>query len=151
VTYDHPASCKVDACLTAPYWIWGPEYARIAEQVKAGTYQAGYEYFDADSKAMGLLGFMDGEELRSGVKDLPEEELQMVRDNLTKFLAGDQGRFDVFAGPINDNTGKEVLAAGAKLEQSDLDQFPPGAPGNECETCMYWWADGITVELPALE
>ena len=31
VTYDHQASCKVDACLTAPYWIWGPEYARIAE------------------------------------------------------------------------------------------------------------------------
>jgi basic membrane protein A len=151
VTYDHPASCKVDACLTAPYWIWGPEYARIAEQVKAGTYQAGYEYFDADSKAMGLLGFMEGEELRSGVMDLPEEDLQMVRDNLTKFLAGDQGRFDVFAGPINDNTGKEVVPAGAKLEQSDLDQFPPGAPGNECETCMYWWADGITVELPALE
>ena len=39
-----------------------------------------------------------------------------------------------FAGPIKDNTGKEILAAGAKLEQSDLDQFPPGAPGNECKT-----------------
>ena len=51
VTYDHPASCKVDACLTAPYWIWGPEYARIAEQVKAKTYTAGYEYFDADAGA----------------------------------------------------------------------------------------------------
>jgi basic membrane protein A and related proteins len=151
VTYDHPASCKVDACLTAPYWIWGPEYARIAEKVKAGSYEAGYEYFDADSKAMGLLGFMEGEELRAGVKDLPEEDLQMVRDTLAKFLSGEMDRFDVFAGPINDNTGKEVLAAGAKLEQSDLDQFPPGAPGNECETCMYWWADGITVELPALE
>ena len=61
VTYDHPASCKVERCLTAPYWIWGPEYARIAESVKAGTYEAGYEYFDADSKAMGLLGFMEGE------------------------------------------------------------------------------------------
>ena len=60
-------------------------------------------------------------------------------------------RFDTFAGPITDNTGKEVLAEGAKLEQSDLDQFPPGAPGNECATCMYWWADGITVELPKLE
>jgi len=151
VTYDHPASCKVDACLTAPYWIWGPEYARIAEKVKAGSYEAGYEYFDADSKAMGLLGFMEGEELRSGVKDLPEEDLQMVRDTLAKFLSGEMGRFDVFAGPITDNTGKEVLAAGEKLEQSDLDQFPPGAPGNECQTCMYWWADGITVELPALE
>ena len=31
VTYDHQASCHVERCLTAPYWIWGPEYARIAE------------------------------------------------------------------------------------------------------------------------
>ena len=61
VTYDHPASCTVERCLTAPYWIWGPEYTRIAEQVKAKTYKAGYEYFDADSKAMGLVGFMDGQ------------------------------------------------------------------------------------------
>ena len=151
VTYDHPASCKVERCLTAPYWIWGPEYTRIAEQVKAGTYEAGYEYFDADSKAMGLLGFMEGEELPSGVADLPEADVQLVRDTLAKMLAGEWTRFDTFAGPITDNTGKEVLADGEKLEQSDLDQFPPGAPGNECATCMYWWADGITVELPALE
>ena len=151
VTYDHPASCKVERCLTAPYWIWGPEYARIAEQVKAGTYKAGYEYFDADSKAMGLLGFMDGETLSKGVADLPEADIQKVRDTLAKMLAGEWTRFDTFAGPITDNTGKEVLAEGEKLEQSDLDQFPPGAPGNECATCMYWWADGITVELPALE
>ena len=74
----------------------------------------------------------------------------MVRDTLAKMLAGEWTRFDTFAGPITDNTGKEVLAEGEKLEQSDLDQFPPGAPGNECATCMYWWADGITVELPAL-
>ena len=151
VTYDHPASCKVERCLTAPYWIWGPEYTRIAEQVKAGTYEAGYEYFDADSKAMGLLGFMEGETLPSGVADLPEADVQLVRDTLAKMLAGEWTRFDTFAGPITDNTGKEILAEGEQLEQADLDQFPPGAPGSECETCMYWWADGITVELPALE
>ena len=150
VTYDHAASCKVDACLTAPYWIWGPEYARIAKSVKAKTYTAGYEYFDADSKAMGLLGFMDGETPRKGVADLPAADLQLVKDTLAKMLAGQFGRFDVFAGPIKDNTGKELLAAGQKLEQSDLDQFPPGAPGAECKTCMYWWNDGITAELPAL-
>jgi basic membrane protein A len=151
VTYDHQASCKVDACLTAPYWIWGPEYARIAEQVKAKTYTAGYEYFDADSKAMALMGFMEGQTPRKGVADLPEADLTMVKDTLAKMLAGQFGRFDVFAGPIKDNTGKEILAAGAKLEQPDLDQFPPGAPGAECKVCMYWWADGITSELPALQ
>ena len=150
VTYDHPASCKVDACLTAPYWIWGPEYARIAESVKAKTYTAGYEYFDANSKAMALLGFMEGQTPRKGVADLPEADLKLVRDTLAAMLAGTFGRFDVFAGPIKDNTGKEILAAGAKLEQSDLDQFPPGAPGAECKVCMYWWADGITSDLPDL-
>ena len=150
VTYDHPSSCKNDACLTAPYWIWGPEYLRIAEQVQAKTYKAGYEYFDADSKAMGLFGFMDGETPQKGVTDLSAEDVQKVRDTLAKMLAGEFGRFDVFAGPIEDNAGKQILAAGAKLEQPDLDQFPPGAPGNECKTCMYWWADGITVPLPTL-
>jgi len=150
VTYDHPVSCHVDACLTAPYWIWGPEYARIAEQVKAGSYTAGYEYFDADSKSMGLFGFMDGETLQPGVASLPAADIQMVKDTLAKMLAGDFGRFDVFAGPLVDNTGKTLLAEGEKLQQSDLDQFPPGAPGNECKTCMYWWNEGISVELPAL-
>ena len=151
ITYDHVASCKVDACLTAPYWIWGPEYARIAESVKAKTYTAGYEYFDADSKAMGLLGFMDGETPRAGVADLPAADLQKVKDTLAAMLSSSTARFDtVFNGPIVDNTGKELLPAGQKLEQSDLDQFPPGAPGSECKTCMYWWNEGITAELPAL-
>jgi basic membrane protein A len=151
VTYDHPSSCKNDACLTAPYWIWGPEYTRIAEQVKAKTYKAGYEYFDADSKAMGLYGFMDGQTPQPGVASLPAETVQKVKDTLATMLGSSTARFDiVFNGPIKDNTGKELLPAGQKLEQSDLDQFPPGAPGSECKTCMYWWNDGITSELPAL-
>jgi basic membrane protein A len=148
VTYDHPGSCKVEACLTAPYWIWGPEYTRIAEQVKAGSYTAGYEYFDADSQAMGLFGFMDGETPQPGIADLPAEDVQLVKDTLAKILAGEFGRFDVFAGPINDNTGKEILAAGEKLEQSDLDQFP-NAAGDNCETCMNWLVEGINGTIPA--
>jgi basic membrane protein A and related proteins len=151
VTYDHPSSCHVDKCLTAPYWIWGPEYARIAEQVKAKTYKAGYEYFDADSKAMGLFGFMEGETPQPGVSDLPAEDVTKVKETLATMLGSSTARFDiVFNGPIKDNTGKELLPAGQKLEQSDLDQFPPGAPGAECKTCMYWWNEGITSQLPPL-
>jgi basic membrane protein A len=146
-----PASCKNDSCLTAPYWIWGPEYTRIAKQVQAKQYKAGYEYFDGDSKAMGLYGFMEGQTPQKGIADLPAADVQKVKDTLAKILAGQFGRFDVFAGPIKDNTGKELLAAGQKLKQSDLDQFPPGAPGNACSVCMYWWADGITAPLPKLQ
>jgi basic membrane protein A len=134
--------------LTAPYWIWGPVYAQIAKDVQAGTYKPGYQYFDADTKAMGLFGFMDGETPMPGVADLPAADLQLVRDTLADMLAGDFDRFDVFAGPIKDNTGKEVLAAGAKLVQSDLDQFPPGAPGNACTVCMQWLAEGINGAIP---
>jgi basic membrane protein A len=149
VTYDHPSSCHVEKCLTAPYWIWGPEYARIAEQVKAKTYKAGYEYFDADSKAMGLFGFMDGETPQPGIADLPAADVQLVKDTLAKMLAGQFGRFDVFAGPLKDNKGNTLLTDGQKLEQSDLDQFPNAAHDN-CKTCMYWWTEGITVDLPKL-
>jgi len=148
ITYDHPSSCKVERCLTAPYWLWGSEYSRIAELVKGKTYKAGYEYFDADSKAMGLFGFMDGQTLTKGVADLPEADLKLVKDTLAKMLAGTFTRFDVFAGPINDNTGAVKIPAGTKLVQSDLDQFPPGAPGNECTVCMKWWVEGINGELP---
>jgi basic membrane protein A and related proteins len=150
VTYDHPSSCSKDSCLTAPYWIWGPEYARIGQQVKDKKYTAGYEYFDANSKAMGLFGFMEGQTPQKGITDLPPADVQAVKDLLAKMLAGTAGRFDVFAGPIKDNTGKELLKAGEKLKQADLDQFPPGAPGSECTVCMYWWNENITVPLPKL-
>jgi len=148
ITYDWYGSCKVDHCLTAPYWNWGPVYADITEKVIAGTYKPGWDYFDADSGGLGLFGFMEGQELTTGEKELPSEVIQQVKDLLAKMQKGEFTRFDVFTGPIKDNTGKTIVPAGEKFQQADLDQFPPGAPGLECQYCMHWWADGITAELP---
>ena len=148
VTYDWYGSCKVDACLTAPYWNWGPVYTDITEGVIDGSYQAGWHYFDADTGALGLFGFMDGEELTPGMAELPPEVIQQVRDTLDQMLKGEFNRFDVFSGEILDNAGVIVVPAGEQMEQADLDQFPPGAEGLECEYCMYWWSEGITSELP---
>jgi basic membrane protein A len=97
---------------------------------------------------MGLFGFMDGETPQPGIVDLPAEDVQLVEDTLAQMLAGNLNRFDVFAGPIVDNQGNVVVPDGEQMQQADLDQFPPGAPGLECDYCMYWWADGITAELP---
>jgi len=146
ITYDWYGSCKAERCLTAPYWNWGPIYLKIAEQVKAGTYKPGWEYFDSDSGALGLYGFMEGEQPTKGAAELPPEVLQMVRDTLAKMQKGEFTRFDVFAGPIKDNQGNIVVPAGEKMVQADLDQFPPGAEGLECKYCMKWWAEGITAE-----
>ncbi len=149
ITYDWYGSCKVERCLTAPYWNWGPVYADITKKVIDGSYKPGWEYFDADTGALGLFGLMEGQELTAGMKDLPPEVIAEVKDILAKMQKGEFTRFDVFAGPLKDNKGNEVLPAGAKMEQVDIDCF---AVGNEprCKTGMYWWADGITAELPAL-
>ncbi|MDO8753388.1 MAG: BMP family ABC transporter substrate-binding protein [Anaerolineales bacterium] len=148
VTYDWYGSCKVDACLTAPYWLWGSEYARITEGIIAGTYVPGYDYFDADTGALGLFGFMEGDELTSGLADLDPAVIQEVRDLLAEMQAGTFTRFDVFSGPINDNKGNVVLPAGQSLEQVDLDAFPEFGLPCSIAVCMKWWAEGITAELP---
>lgn len=146
VTYDWYGSCKIDACLTAPYWVWGPVYAEITEGVIDGTYTPGWDYFDADTGALGLFGFMEGEELTPGVAELPEEVIQQVRDLMAATLAGEFTRFDVFSGPIYDNQGNLIVPEGEALEQVDLDAFPEF--GLDCKYCMKWWVEGITAELP---
>ena len=148
ITYDYIGSCKVERCLTTIYWNWGPIYAKIAEGVVDKTYKPGFDYFDADAGAMGIYGFMEGQSLTKGESDLPAADIQLVKDTLAKMLAGEFTRFDVFAGPIKDNKGNTVLADGAKLEQIDIDCFAGGDV--PCKTGMYWWADGITAELPKL-
>jgi len=149
ITYDYSGNCVVDACLTSMYWNWGPEYARIIEASRDGTWKGGWEYFDADVGAMGLYGFMEGETPQPGVADLPAEDLQLINDTLAAMLAGEFTRFDVFKGPITDNQGNVILEDGVSLEQADLDGFAQF--GSECETCMYWWNENITAELPALD
>ena len=150
ITYDYVGSCKVERCLTAMYWDWGPIYSKIASGVIAKTYKPGFDYFDADSGSLGVYGLMAGQTPTKGMEDLPEADMTMIKDTLAKMLAGTFTRFDVFSGPIKDNKGNVIVPEGEKMSQSDLDQFPPGAPGLECKYCMYWWAEGITAELPTL-
>jgi len=148
ITYDYSENCKVDACLTSMYWNWGPEYARIVDASRDGTWKGGWEYFDADTGAMGLYGFMDGETMQPGLADLPAEDIALIEDTLAQMLAGDFDRFDVFAGPITDNQGNLIVAEGETLAQEDLDGFQQF--GAECDICMYWWNENITAELPDL-
>jgi basic membrane protein A len=148
VTYDWFGSCKVERCLTAPYWVWGPIYAGITKEIIAGTYKPGYQYFDSETGALGLYGFMEGQEMQPGVKDLDPEVIAMVKDTLAKMNAGEFNRFDVFTGPIKDNQGNVVLPEGQSLEQVDLDAFPEYGLPCTIPQCMKWWAEGITAELP---
>ncbi len=150
ITYDWVGSCTIDECLTAPYWVWGPEFVRIIEEVQAGTYPYMADYFDASGGGVGLYGFMEGQELQPGVASLPAEDLQKIQDVMALVQAGEFDRFDVFAGPIIDNQGNVVVPDGEFMTQADIDQFAPGAPGFEATYGMYWWNQNIAADLPDL-
>jgi basic membrane protein A len=146
ITYDYEGNCKLDSCLTTMYWNWGPVYAADIKAMMNKTWKPGFEYFDADSGGLGLFGFMEGQTPQKGV---PADVIPLVKAKLADMLAGKFTRFDVFAGPIVDNTGKTIVPAGAKMEQGDLDQFPGGAI--QCKYCMYWWNQNVIAELPKLQ
>ena len=150
VNYDWYGNCKSAGCLTTEYWNWGKVYAKIATDVAAKTYKPGFEYFDADTGALGLYGFMEGQEMQPGVKDLPEADLKLVKDTLAAALTGKFTRFDVFKGPIKDNKGNVIVAEGKALEQIDLDQFRGADNKDKVKIGMYWWNANVTAELPKL-
>ncbi|NQS91829.1 MAG: BMP family ABC transporter substrate-binding protein [Chloroflexi bacterium] len=150
ITYDWVGSCTIDECLTAPYWVWGPVFVRIAEEVQAGTYPFMADYFDASTGGVALYGFMEGQELQPGVASLPQEDLDKMWAVMDAVAAGEFDRFDVFAGPIIDIDGNVVVPDGERMTQADIDQFAPGAPGFEATYGMYWWNQNIAADLPDL-
>ena len=153
IGYDSRNACDVDpdACLTTPYWEWGPFYVQMVQQMMDGTFVPENIYFDVDSGALGLLGFMEGQEPAPGV---PEEVIPQVREVLEQMLAGELTRFDIFSGPINNNKGELIVPEGESLTQSDLegiDATVAEQTGREaCTFCMNWLAEGVSpeAELP---
>jgi basic membrane protein A and related proteins len=148
INYDWSGNCTKANCLTTPYWNWGPIYSRIAQESKDKKYKIGFEYFDADAGAMGIYGLMEGQQPTPGMKDLDPADMKLIKDTLAAALAGKFTRFDVFAGPIKDNKGKDIVPAGGKIEQIDIDCFAGGQV--PCKTGMYWWNSNVTAELPKL-
>ena len=141
VGYDSNNACDADKahCLTTPYWNWGVFYVDAVKQMRAGSWKPSSWYGEADSGLLGLIGFEDGATPAPGV---PESVIPVVREKLAAMKAGTFTRFDVFAGPIKDNRGKEVLPEGKRLTQEDLE----GLPG--CKVCMNWLAEGILGQIP---
>lgn len=106
------------ANMTAPVWNWGPYYV---SQVKA--------VMDKTWKTNAYWGGM-----KDGIVDLapltanaPAEAKDKVEKAKADILAG---KLNVFAGPIKDQSGKEMVPAGSVL--SDKDQLE-----------MKWFVEGV--------
>lgn len=153
IGYDSRNACDVDpdACLTTPYWEWGPRYVDIINAMMDGSFAGTNDYFDVDSGALGLLGFMEGQEPAAGV---PEDVIDDVRELLAQMEQGEFTRFDLFTGPIRDNKGEIVVPEGVSLTQSDLEGISGAVAeqtGREsCTICMKWLVEGVNpdADLP---
>ncbi|WP_419788017.1 BMP family ABC transporter substrate-binding protein [Pseudodesulfovibrio sp.] len=95
--------------LTSAIWNWGPEYVKITEAVHDGTWKGDESYWWS---------------LKDGVVDIapmsaavPEDVKAMVNAHRDKMKAGED---NVFAGPLKNQKGEEVVKEGAKLADKDL-------------------------------
>jgi basic membrane protein A and related proteins len=109
--------------LTSAIWNWGPYYVAAIKQVRAGTWKSTDEWWPIGTGIVGLSPF--GPMIADTLKTLVEQHKQDL-------IAG---RFDVFWGPIKDQSGKLRIAAGEK-------------PADEVLLGMNWFVDGVVGTVP---
>jgi basic membrane protein A len=88
--------------LVSAIWHWGPYYVEAIKQIRAGGWKSTDDWWPIATGIVDLSPF--GPAVPDTVKKLIEQRKQ-------ELIAG---RFDVFWGPISDQTGKVRIAAGDK-------------------------------------
>ncbi|MBV8247654.1 MAG: BMP family ABC transporter substrate-binding protein [Comamonas sp.] len=87
---------------------WTPYYTKVVDDTLAGKWQTGNFWWGVKEGAIDLKKIAD---------DVPQE----IKDKVEKARAGlKDGSFAVWTGPIKDNSGKEVLAAGKVADDAFL-------------------------------
>jgi len=108
------------AHLTANLDIWGPYYASRAKAMLDGTWKSEDSWWGV-KEGQGKLGPYN--------KSVPDN-VKAAADKVMKGWA--DGSYDVFTGPIYDQSGKERLAKGVRMEDKDLaviDWYVKGVEG----------------------
>jgi len=117
------ADVAPNAVLTAPIWNWGVYYKKAVEEVMAGTWTPTPIWWGLKEGLLDLAPF--GKMVPNDVKALVEKEKARII----------RGEFDVFVGPIKDNTGKERVPAGVTMTDEEKLAFD-------------WLVEGVKGTIP---
>ena len=98
-----------DAHLCAPVWNWGVYYTAAVEQVINGAWKS-VNYFEGMNKSLIGLSPINEKIAAPGTKEIVEEYQNKI----------ERGEFFVFAGPIVDNKGNEIIKAGEQLTDKQI-------------------------------
>jgi len=97
-----------NAFLTAPVWNWGALYTKIAAEVKDGTWKSQQLWWGMDKDLVRLAPLSD---------KVPTDVQALIKAKTAEIVAGS---LHPFAGPISNQDGTQVVAAGATLPDGDL-------------------------------
>lgn len=87
---------------------WEPYYTKVVQDTLAGQWQGGNYWWGVKEGAMDLI-------------KVPDSVPQAIQDQVATVKAGLQdGSFAVWTGPIRNNQGQEVLAAGQVADEAFL-------------------------------
>ena len=109
--------------LASAIWNWGPYYVEAIKQVRAGTWKSIDDWWPIGTGIAGLSPF--GPEVTDALKNLVGQRQQDLV----------AGHFDVFWGPINDQSGTLRIAAGEK-------------PTDAVLLSRIWFVEGVVGALP---
>lgn len=110
--------------LVGTIWNWCPFYSQAVEMQRNGTFAPGEFYGGLDDGTVDITAINDA--VPAGV----QEEVAAARQAII------DGRLDYWAGPLTDNEGREVLAAGQTLDIAAIN-------------AMSWLVDGVVGRLPS--
>ncbi|WP_168119068.1 BMP family ABC transporter substrate-binding protein [Paenibacillus sp. HB172176] len=107
--------------VTNPVLDWGPYYTEVIQSVIDGTWKSGSYYG----------GFKEGMvDIAPFGKNVPQEVQDLVNAKKKDII---DGNFQVFSGPVYDQSGAEKVAEGAALSLEDIlvmDYFVKGVKGS---------------------
>ncbi len=115
------------ATMTSPVWNWGPYYVDTVKAIKEGTWKS--------TPTAGSLTYWGG--IKEGIVGLapyrpmvPEDVKQLVEKEQQRIVSGE---WDVFNGPIKDQSGAIKVTAGQSLsddEKLNMNWFVQGVIGS---------------------
>ncbi len=127
IGYDNIDSCEIvgESCLTAPYWNWGPLYARLVEQMKDGSWDPYEQIWDQ------MKG--DRDESTVYLAEMSTQVPAEVRLEIESWIAElvkEDNALVPFEGPIRDADHALRVEAGEVMSDDELLR-------------MCWYVEGI--------
>jgi len=111
------------AVMTSPVWNWGPYYVKVVESIKNKTWKNDQYWGSMKDNVVDLAPFGPM---------VTDDSKKLVADAKKKIV---DGTWDVFWGPVKDQSGAVKIAAGQKMSDGDMLGFN-------------WFVEGVEGTIP---